>query len=105
MKSAFAVLGAAAVALLAVACDVKVDDQGQIDLSIGGARAKDTWSRTYPIAKGGLVEIVNPLGRIEAEPATGDVLEVTAEREVRAASDEAAQAGMKALTMLEAVTP
>jgi hypothetical protein len=105
MKSATVVLGAAALALLAAACDVKVNDQGNIDLGISQGRASDTWKRSYMIPKGGLLEISNPLGRIQAEPATGTEVEVVAEREVRANSDEAAQAGMKTLTMLESVTP
>lgn len=95
----------AAVALFAVACDVKIDDQGNVDFAIGQGRARDTWSRDYAVPKGGSLEIVNPLGRIEAEAATGSKVEVVAEREVRAGSDEAAQAGMKTLTMLEDVTP
>jgi hypothetical protein len=94
----------AVLALLAAACDVKVDEQGNLDLSISQGRARDTWTRTYPIPKGGLVEIANTLGRIEAEPATGTEVEVVAEREVRANTDEAAQAGLKMLAMIENVT-
>jgi len=105
MKPATLFLGAALLAVLAAACDVKVNDQGNIDLGISQGRASDTWKRTYSIAKGGLLEISNPLGRIEAEPASGTEVEVVAEREVRANSDEAAQAGMKTVTMLESVTP
>ena len=104
-RGSAAVLSVAAVALLGAACDIRVDEQGQIDLAMGQGRARDTWSRTYPIPKGALLEIANPLGRIEAGPASGDVVEITAEREVHASNDEAAQAGMKALTMLEGVTP
>ena len=91
--------------LLAAACDVKVNDQGNIDLGLSQGRASDTWTRSYPLAKGGLLEIANPLGRIEAEPASGEQVEVVAEREVRANSDEAAQAGLKSVAMLETVTP
>jgi hypothetical protein len=107
MKSATFVLGVTVLgaAVLATACDVKVNDQGNIDLGISQGRASDTWKRNYSIAKGGVLEISNPLGRIEAEPAIGTEVEVVAEREVRASSDEAAQAGMKAVTMLESVTP
>ena len=108
MKAAIAasaaVLLAALAVLCATGCDVKVDDKGNLDLGIGQGRARDTWTRTYTIAKGGLLEISNPLGRIEAEPATGGQVEVVAEREVSAPSDEAAQAGLKRLTMLESVT-
>jgi len=93
------------IASLATACDVKVNDQGNIDLGLSQGRASDTWTRTYSIAKGGLLEISNPLGRIQAEPATGDQVEIVAEREVRANSDEAAQAGLNTVAMLEAVTP
>jgi hypothetical protein len=106
MKTTFAASALAGVlALPGVACDVKVSEQGGIDLGISQGRASDTWTRTYSIPKGGLLEISNPLGRIEAEPAAGDQVEVVAEREVQARNDELAQAGLKALTMLEAVEP
>jgi hypothetical protein len=103
--SASVVLCVAVVALSIGACDVKVDEQGNLDLSLGQGRARDTWKRSYTIPKGGLLEISNPLGRIQAEPASGTEVEVVAEREVHANSDEAAQAGIKTVTMLESVTP
>ena len=109
MKAATAASAAVVSATLAVlcvtGCDVKVDDKGNVDLGISQGRARDTWTRTYTVAKGGQLEIANLLGRIEAEPATGGEVEVVAEREVSAASDEAAQAGLKQLTMLETVMP
>ena len=104
MKSAIAA-SLVGLALLVVACDVKVNDQGNIDLSISQGRARDTWTRSYTIPKGGVFEIANTLGRIEAEPAGGPQLEVVAEREVRANSDEAAQAALKLITTLESVAP
>ena len=85
------------------ACDVRVNDKGlSVDLTQG--RASDEWTRSYTLPKGGRVEVINTDGVIEAFPAAGAEVEVRAVRDVRAASDEAAQEILKALVIREDVS-
>jgi len=92
------------VALLAAACDVKVGEQG-ISLDVAHGKASDEWKRTYTLPTGGQLEIVNINGVIEGFPATGTQVELTARREVRAGSDEEAQAQLAKAEMIEEISP
>ena len=98
-------LSALAIAvLIAPGCDVHVGDKGvSVDLVQG--KATDEWMRTYTIADGGRLEIVNNTGPIEIGPATGRSVEVRVAREVRSDSDEAARALLGSIEMTEQVTP
>jgi hypothetical protein len=96
-----AVLG---LALLAAACDVRVDEKG-VSLDIVEGKATDEWSRTYTLQKNGQLEIVNASGTIEAFPATGSQVEVRIQREAKSKSDDAAQAILKGLRVVEEVAP
>src|SRR4051812_37486769 len=93
-----------ALALTGAACDIKVGDKG-VSVGIVRGRAMDEWTRTYMLpAAGGTIEVVNVNGGIDVEgapmptataasvPNIGGVqVVVTAQREARASSDEAAQ--------------
>lgn len=92
---------AAAVGL--AACDIKAGEGKGFSLELASGRATDTWTRTYTVPAGGRVEVVNVNGRISAEPATGDQVELIGERVVRASSDEAAKEMLANLEMKEEV--
>ena len=91
------------VAALAAGCDVHVGENG-VSLDVASGKASDEWSRTYTVASGGAVEIVNTNGAIVVEPSTGAQVEVKATRQTRAPSDEEAQALLKNLEIKEEVS-
>lgn len=94
LLAAFPVLG----------CDVSVGENGfSVDLAKG--KATDEWVRSYPLAPGGRLEIVNSNGQIDAAPATGSQVEVRVERSARAGSDEEARTLLQAIQMDEDVAP
>jgi hypothetical protein len=76
---------------LSAACDVHVGQGGDFSLGMASGRAQDTWTRTYPLQSGGRFELINVNGRIDAEPASGDSVEVSAERIAKASTDDAAK--------------
>ena len=82
-------------ALCLAGCDVHVGDNGGVSLDISHGKATDQWSRSYTIAPGGQLEIINVSGAIDVAPASGSTIEVHATREARAGSDEAAQTLLK----------
>jgi hypothetical protein len=91
-------------ALLSVACDVKVGEGGlSLDVAVG--KATDEWRRTYTVAPGGRLEIVNTNGQIHVSGSTGSEVEVLAMREVRARSEEAAREVLRASDILEEIAP
>jgi DUF4097 and DUF4098 domain-containing protein YvlB len=75
--------------------------------SLGGltARASDEWTRTYPLAAGGEVQITNGNGSIDVEGAQGAMVDVRAERIARAATDAAARELLPRITIKEDVKP
>ena len=50
------------------ACDIAVDGHGGLGIRPGGGKAQDEWTRSYKVAAGGRLEIINVNGRITAEP-------------------------------------
>ena len=83
---------AAAVLAATAACDVQLNGEGGLSVGMAAGRAQDTWSRSYPLPKGGgRIELINVNGRISAEPASGTSLELVAERTAKASSDDAAK--------------
>jgi len=96
--------GIVALSLAVAGCDVKVGENG-LSFDVAEGKATDEWKRSYPLAAGGSLEIVNHNGRIDAFPATGATVEVTAQREFRSGSDEQAQEAMKGTELIEDVTP
>lgn len=97
-----AILGAA---LLSAGCDIRVDEGGIRSLGITEGRAEDVWTRTYTLAPGGRLEITGQNGEIEVRAADGSQVDVRAEREVRAGSDEMARALLEKLRMHEEASP
>jgi hypothetical protein len=85
-------------------CDIKAGEHGGFSLDFAAGKATDTWTRTYKVASGGRVELINVNGRISAEPATGDSLELVGERTVKASSDEAAKEMLAKIEMNEEVS-
>lgn len=90
-------------AAVTAACDVRVDDGG-LSFDVARGRASDEWTRTYTVASGGHIEIVNAAGAIEATRASGAAVEVVARREARGGGDEAALELLASLEMGEEVT-
>ncbi|HYU78244.1 MAG TPA: DUF4097 family beta strand repeat-containing protein [Vicinamibacterales bacterium] len=97
----------AAVALAAwslAACDIAVQGHGDGGFQFdAGGRAQDEWSRTYHLAAGGQLELINVNGQITAEASDGDTLELRAERTMKASSDEAARDLLSKMEMREEV--
>ena len=93
-------LAFAAAVALGAGCDVKVD-AGDVSFGLQHGQARDTWTRSYQVQPGGRVEILNVNGEIVAEASDGATVEVSAERSVSAASDEAAAALLQNIEMRE----
>jgi DUF4097 and DUF4098 domain-containing protein YvlB len=91
-------------AALGAGCDVHVGDNG-VSLDVSSGKATEEWSRSYTVNHGGTLEIVNSNGPIVVEAGTGAQVEVKATKQVRARSDEEAQAVLKNLEITEEVTP
>jgi hypothetical protein len=82
---------AAAVALplcfaLSAGCDVITADLKHTE--------KAEWRKTYELAPNGRLEITNVNGKIQVEPATGNTVEVVAEKIGRGATPESAKAAL-----------
>ncbi len=97
----------AAVLIAAVAvsagCDVKMGADGDLSLDVWHGHAADTWVRSYTLASGGRLEIININGEIVAEASDGATVELRAERSASAGSDEAAKAFLGKIEMREEV--
>ena len=85
-------------------CEVRAGD-GDFSLGFWQGSAQDTWERTYTVAPGGRVEVLNVNGEIRAEAAPGATVHVRADRHVSAGSDEAAQDLLRQIEMREEVGP
>lgn len=97
----FAVIAAAAVSLSA--CDIAVDGHGGLGFDLAAGKAQDEWTRTYKVAAGGRLEIINVNGRITAEAADGPDIEVRAERSAKSLSDDQARDLLAKIEMREEV--
>src|ERR1700730_17104563 len=77
------------------------------EMSVGSlaGRATDEWTRTYPLATGGELEIVNTNGKIEVEGTDGSTVEIRAERIARAATDSGASELLPRIVIRETVKP
>ena len=75
--------------------------------ALGGlnARASDEWTRTYPLAANGELQVVNSNGKLEVEGVEGDMVEVRAERIARAATEAAARELLPRIEINEDVRP
>ena len=68
------------------------------------SQARDEWSRSYTLAAGGRVEVINVNGRIEVQPTAGETVEVRADKVGRAATEEGAKAALGRIEIVERVT-
>ena len=98
--SKFAAVSVLGIAL--AACDIAVEGDGGLHFDIG-AQAKDEWTRSYKLAAGGRLEIINVNGKITAEASNGDSVEIRAERTVKAATEESARDILSKIEMREEV--
>jgi hypothetical protein len=85
------------------ACDIAVDGHGGLDLGLATGKAQDEWTRTYKVAAGSRLELINVNGRITAEPSDGAEIELRAVRSVKAATDESAKDLLGRIEMREEV--
>jgi hypothetical protein len=92
------------VALLCAGCDIRVDEGGISGVGILDGRAEDVWSRSYTLPAGGSLEIRGQNGEIDVTGTTGSQVEVRAEREVKADSDETARQWLQKLEIREETT-
>jgi hypothetical protein len=66
--------------------------------------ASDEWVRSYPLAAGGEIEIINTIGAIDVEGGDGGTVEVRAERIARATTDALARELVPRIAIREDVT-
>ena len=103
MRNRFALLGLVFAAGLSVAaCDIQAGEGG-LSFDIAKGKAEDTWTRSYKLAPGGTLELINVNGRIDALPASGDEVEIVGLRKAEGTSDEAAKALLDKVEMREEV--
>lgn len=93
------ILGLSAALVLTAGCDVVV----------GGLHAResatDTWSKSYSIAPGGRLEIVNGTGSVFVEATDGAAVEVKAERKAVSNTPEGARELLQKVEIREQVSP
>jgi hypothetical protein len=80
---------------------------GACNSSLGGltARASDEWTRSYPLAATGEVQITNGNGSIEIEGVEGAMVDVRAERIARAATEAGARELLPRINIKEDIKP
>jgi Putative adhesin len=83
-------------------CDVSIGN-GDVSLGLASGKATEEWVRSYPIAPGGRFEVININGLVEVEAASGEKIEVKAERIAKSSSDDAAREALKNLEIVETV--
>lgn len=66
--------------------------------------AKDQWTRSYPISPTGTLSITSSNGQVTVEAADIQTIEISAERIVKAGTEEAANEQLKLIDMKEAVS-
>ncbi|MGE0362637.1 MAG: DUF4097 family beta strand repeat-containing protein [Vicinamibacterales bacterium] len=98
-------VGVLAAVLTGAGCEVRAGSDGDLSFGVWQGSAQDTWDRTYPVAPGGRVEILNVNGEIRAEAVADGPVVIHAERRVNASSDEAARDQLARLEMREEVSP
>src|SRR5262245_11254665 len=62
------------------ACDINAGEGHGFSVDFASGKAQDTWTRSYPLPAGGRIELINVNGRIDAEPASGNQVEVSGVR-------------------------
>jgi len=106
MKTVHLALALFLAAVVAAGCDVRVSDKGGVSLDINeGGRAEDESTQSYPLSKGGRIDLDTNNGRIELIRAVGTAVEVHARRQVRAKTDEEAKELLKQQSFTVETTP
>lgn len=99
------VLGLIPVGLGVAGCDVSVSDTGDVSVNLVSGIAQDEDVRSYTLSPDGELAIENGTGSIEVQAWESPTLEVTITREVRARTDEAAEALLEQVDIAEEAGP
>ena len=103
MRSKIALSGLVLAAGLSVtACDIQAGEGG-FSLGVAAGKAQETWTRSYKLAPGSSLELINTNGKISAEAAEGDSVEVSGVRTAKASTDELAKELLTKVEMREEV--
>lgn len=89
-----------AICLLVAGCDISVGEHG-FSMDVASGKAQNEWTRSYTIAAGGRLEVVNINGAINATPGDGPQVLMRAERIAKARNDEDAQELLKKIEIVE----
>jgi hypothetical protein len=81
----FVALGVLPAAL--AACDIQVRKGGDVDVDVFSAETKQEWTRSYPLAPGGQIDVANLNGPIELSKAAGTAVDIRAEIIARGFTD------------------
>ncbi|MGQ0735793.1 MAG: hypothetical protein ACT4QD_19330 [Acidobacteriota bacterium] len=92
-----------ALGALATGCDVAVNGEGGFHFDLAAGKAQDEWTRSYPMAAGSRLELINVNGRIAAEVSDGQAVELRGERTAKAATDDGARSLLGRIEMREEV--
>ena len=85
-------------------CDIAVDGDGGLSLRRRARKAQDEWTRSYKVAPGGRLELINVNGRITAEASDGDTRRSPGRAHApRRSSDERARELLGKIEMREEV--
>jgi len=68
-------------------------------------KATDEWTKTYPLARGGEVRILNTNGKVEIDGVDASTVEVHAVRIAKAATDEGARQLLPRISIREDIKP
>ena len=98
-------VGLLLVAIVSTACDVRVDENGIRSMRVAEGRAEDVWTRSYTLPANGTFEVAGENGAIDVRAGSGAQVEVRAERETRADTEEAARELLQNLQIREEVAP
>jgi DUF4097 and DUF4098 domain-containing protein YvlB len=96
LRSAVVAAGVASLSVILGACDLAMSGFHE--------EARDTWSKTYPLAANGRLEIVNTNGSIQVESADAPRVEVHVERIARAATQQGAKDLLQKMEIREDVS-
>ena len=87
-----------------LACDVTIKDGDIKNVSVH-SRASEEWTRHYPLASGGTIEIVNGDGPIDAVVGPSGAVDVAAVIEASAMTEERARELVREMRLEESITP
>jgi hypothetical protein len=92
MQTAHFALALFLATVVAAGCDVRVNDKGGVSLDVNdGGRAEDESTQTYPLTKGGRIELETAFGSVDLIRAEASSVVVHAQRQVRGKTDDEAK--------------